>query len=53
MEKGSVSFELFVQVAEGDVIDDATVQWPQSRRVVDIGTLKIDNVLAENAKEQK
>jgi catalase len=52
--KGPVAFKLLVQVAEhGDITDDATVQWPQSRKVVELGRLKIDALLPDNTKEQK
>lgn len=54
VESGPVSFKILVQVAEeGDVTDDATVHWPESRKVVDLGTVKIEGILEDNAKEQK
>ena len=48
------SFKLLAQVAEeGDVIDDCTVHWPESRTLVELGEVKAENVMEENAKEQK
>jgi catalase len=58
VEAGPVSFKILAQVAEdGDVTDDATIHWPESRKVVELGTVKIEGVLGDNAednaKEQK
>ena len=50
----SVTFRVIAQVAEeGDEINDATVHWPESRQLVELGTVKIGDVLPDNAKEQK
>ncbi|HEY7209564.1 MAG TPA: catalase family peroxidase [Bryobacteraceae bacterium] len=52
--KGPVAFGIFVQVAdESDVVDDATVHWPEERQQVDLGRLVLDGVAPENASEQK
>ncbi|KAL8747355.1 MAG: hypothetical protein Q9190_000746 [Brigantiaea leucoxantha] len=54
LHDGGVTFKLCAQVAEeGDVTDDATVHWPESRKVVDLGTLKLESIIEENKKEQK
>jgi len=51
---GPFSFRLLAQIAEeGDVVDDATVHWPDSRPVVELGVVKIEGIVSENAKEQK
>lgn len=51
---GPISFKIKAQVAaEGDVTDDATVHWPADRQVVELGTVTVDSVLPDNAKEQK
>ncbi len=51
---GPVEYKLLAQVAgEGDVTDDATIHWPADRKVVELGTVKLDAVLPDNAKEQK
>ena len=50
------SLKLVAQLAEeGDVIDDATVHWPESRKVVELGEVKLEKVVGqeENATEQK
>jgi len=52
--EGSISFRLMAQIAEdGDTVDDATVHWPESRKVVELGTVKVDEVMSSNAAEQK
>lgn len=49
-----VVFRVMAQLAEeGDEINDATVHWPESRPLVELGTVKIGTVLPDNAKEQK
>ncbi|KAF7933530.1 uncharacterized protein EAE98_003239 [Botrytis deweyae] len=54
LEKGAAEFKLEVQIAEeGDVTDDATVHWPEERKVVELGRVKVEGLLGENEKEQK
>jgi catalase len=49
-----VTFRLLAQIAEeGDVVDDATVHWPESRPLVELGTLKLESLVPDNDKEQK
>lgn len=49
-----VGFKILAQVAEeGDVTNDNTVHWPESRKVVELGSFKLDDVLADNAANQK
>jgi catalase len=51
---GPVSFTLNAQIAEeGDVTDDATVIWPDERKVVELGTIKIEKVEDENDEKQR
>jgi catalase len=38
---------------EGDVVDDATIHWPEDRALVDLGTLSITSPLADSDHEQK
>jgi catalase len=52
--KGPVRFRIMVQIAApDDVTDDATVHWPESREVVDFGTLELNAVMPESIVEQK
>lgn len=49
-----VTFRVMAQLAEeGDVVDDATVHWPESREMVELGTVEVGTVVPDNAKEQK
>ena len=52
--KGPVTFQVRVQVAaEQDVVDDATIHWPEDRTSVDLGTIVLTGLVADNAGEQK
>lgn len=56
LQKGPIEFRLLVQIAhEDDVVDDATVQWPDDRELVELGTIKLDSFVEddESMKEQK
>jgi catalase len=52
--KGPVRFKLLVQVAKGDdVVDDATVHWPEDRQLFDLGSVELTAPVANDAHEQK
>jgi catalase len=52
--KNAVKFRIVVQLAEeGDVTDDATVRWPETRPQITFGELTIDAVAPNNAAEQQ
>lgn len=56
LEKGAVEFKLLAQIAEdGDVTDNATVIWPEERKIVELGAVKIEKILSdeESLKEQQ
>jgi catalase len=49
-----VRFQLVVQLAEpGDVTDDATVHWPESRAQVELGTIELTEMVSDTLAEQK
>ena len=51
---GPVSFQILVQVAqEGDVVDDATVHWPEDRPLIPFGKLVLNALVPDNYREQK
>jgi catalase len=51
---GPISFQVLVQVAnEGDVVDDATVHWPEDRPLVRLGQIVLSAPVPDNAREQK
>jgi catalase len=52
--KAPVKFRILVQLAEaGDVVDDATIPWPEDRELVELGTLTLTGPVGDDAKEQK
>jgi catalase len=49
-----VQFEIQVQVAEeGDIVDDATVHWPESRRLVPFGRIALTGIVPDGDTEQQ
>ena len=49
-----VKFRVVVHLAEaGDVTDDTTVRWPESRRQIPFGEITLDAVAENNAAEQQ
>lgn len=54
VKQGPIGFQIRVQLANaGDVADDATVHWPDDRKVVDFGSLKLTELVADGEAEQK
>lgn len=54
LSKAPIKYNIALQLAEkGDVINDATVVWPDSRKVVELGTLTIKNVDANGVQFEK
>lgn len=52
--KGPISFQIWVQVAdERDVVDDATIHWPESRPLSNFGKLVLTQQVADSIREQK
>lgn len=42
ISEGPIRFDIKVQMAnEGDVVDDATVHWPEDRRIMNLGTIEL------------
>jgi catalase len=51
---GPVRFDVRAQLADaGDVVDDATIHWPETRDVVSLGTIELNAVVPEDGAEQK
>lgn len=49
-----VRFKLLVQVAAlEDIDDDATIHWPETRELFELGTIELDSVLPDNPAEQQ
>jgi catalase len=51
---GPIGFQVLVQLAEqGDIVDDATHHWPADRPRLNLGTIVLHKLVADNAHEQK
>lgn len=51
---GPISFQILVQVAnDNDVVDDATIHWPEDRLLVQFGNVVLTALVSDNSPEQK
>lgn len=51
---GPIGFQILVQIADAsDVTDDATIHWPESRRLVQLGQFVLTTLVPDNLNEQK
>jgi catalase len=54
LAKQPVTFKIVVQLATAeDVVDDSTVHWPDSRPVIEFGTVTLEAIAAANDAEQR
>lgn len=54
IEGGPVSFRILVQLANReDVVDDATIHWPEDRETAELGRVTLTSVVPHNAREQQ
>lgn len=52
--KGPMRFRIVVQIADAkDTVDDATVHWPESRKLVELGTVELSQVVPDTLAQQK
>ncbi len=52
--RGPISFQILVQVAnDNDIVDDATVHWPEERPLINLGRILLTNPVLDNTREQK
>jgi catalase len=52
--KGSVGLKVLAQIAEeGDPTNDITKKWPESREKVELGSIKLTGLVADDAATQK
>lgn len=50
----AVQYKLLLQIADkGDEVNNATVQWPESRKTVELGTLSLKSVVADSKAKEK
>ena len=54
LKQSPVRFNIYVQIAEaGDITDDATIHWPEDRKLVEFGTLELTSMLPDSLVQQK
>jgi catalase len=54
LASGAIRFHVRVQIAApGDITDDATAHWPESRPQIDFGALELTQVLPDSRSQQK
>ena len=54
LKTDAVSYRISVQIAEkDDVVNDATISWPDTRKVVELGTLTIKAINPDGVKFEK
>ncbi|MGA2880509.1 MAG: catalase family peroxidase [Bryobacteraceae bacterium] len=52
--KGPIKLRIVAQLANaGDIVDDATIHWPEDRTQLDLGTVALTATVADNAQEQQ
>jgi catalase len=52
--RGSIKMRILVQVAsKGDVVNDATVQWPAERPLVEFGTIELTGLVPDEQAAQR
>ena len=51
---GPISFQILIQVAgDGDVVDDATIHWPEDRPRINFGKLVLSALAPDNLPQEK
>src|SRR5258708_39330995 len=54
LSAGPISFRIVVQVAnENDIVDNATINWPEDRPLINFGKLTLTGTVPHDAREQK
>jgi catalase len=54
VSKGSIRFRLMVQLPNpGDPVNDATEQWPEDRKLLELGAISLTSPVSDDAKEQQ
>jgi catalase len=52
--RGPIRFKILVQIAAlEDIDDDATIHWPETRELFELGTIELNTVLADNPAQQQ
>ena len=54
LARGPIGFQILVQVAnDKDIVDDATVHWPEERPLINLGKILLTNLVLDNTPERK
>lgn len=54
ISKGPVRFRITVQIADSaDKVDDSTIHWPESRELIEFGSVELNNVIPDTPAQQK
>jgi catalase len=54
LAKGPIKFKIVAQLAnDGDIVNDATLHWPEDRTLLDLGTIALTTTVANDAQEQQ
>ena len=52
--RGPIGFQVLVQVAnDNDIVDDATVHWPEERPLINLGRILLTNPVLDNTREHE
>jgi catalase len=52
--RGPIGFQVLVQVAnDNDIVDDATVHWPEERPLINLGRALLTNPVLDNTREHE
>ena len=52
--RGPIGFQVLVQVAnDNDIVDDATVHWPEERPLINLGRIVLTNLVLDNTREHE
>ncbi len=54
INNGAVKLRIFVQLAaDGDVVNDSTIQWPADRPIVEFGTVELNGIVPDGEAAQR
>ena len=52
--RGPIGFQILVQVAnDNDIVDDATIHWPEERPLINLGRILLTNPVLDNTPEHE
>jgi catalase len=54
VSRGPIAFRILLQIANGeDIVDDATVHWPEDRRLAEFGRIVLTEAVSDSGPAQK